>query len=151
MAQKSFSAILRHNILAVAIILVAAVVLLVSILLGSGSAVSTNTVDQQSQSLNVHPRADALKNFHKGDQAGKRAGNRGDKVDRRQAFKGRLGALPGGDLPKELRDDLQNMRKAALSERAALQHEMFTKALAGDYGDMAKNRAGKFKQLVDGK
>lgn len=154
MAQKSFSAILRRNILAVAIILVAAVVLLVSVLLGSGSADTAETVDQQSQSIDVHRRADSLENFQMGDKAGNRAGNRVDKVDRRQALKGRLGALPGGGLggalPKALRDDLQNMRNAAPSERAALQHEMFTKALAGDYGDMAKNHAEKLKVLVDG-
>ena len=151
MAQKSFSAILRHNVLAVAIILIAAAVLIVSVLLGSDSAVSSDTVDQQSQSVGVHPRADALKNFHKGDKAGNHADNRGDKADRRQALGGPPGGLPGGALPKALRDDLQNMWTAAPSERAALQHEMFTKALAGGYGDMAKNRAEKLKELVDGK
>lgn len=147
MARKSFAAILRCNILAVAITLVAAAALFVSVLLGSDSAVSSATVDQQSQSVNLPPRADSLKNFHKGDKTR----NRGDKVDRRQAHKGTLGARPGGGLPKALRDDLQSMRKAAPSERAALQHEMFTKALAGDYGNMAKNRAEKLKQLVEGK
>lgn len=162
MTRPSLPELIRRNLLAVGVLLVAAVVLLGGVLLDHHNNDSGDSFARQSQSLHGrahtqgHAHADAREKLNK-------FGKHGVRGDKRRQFDGRpgpqfggplggiLGGPLGGPLPKALRDDLQNLRKADPSERAALQHQMFAKALGGDYGDLAQKRAQKLKELVDGK
>lgn len=100
---------------------------------------------KKARGLTGQARLDAVKKL----RADAKAGRYGDKVEKRadRAHGFRLWA----HAPKELKADLKAARAADPADRPAKLHEVFTKALAGDYGDKAQKRAEKLKMLVDGK
>lgn len=102
---------------------------------------------KEARALTGQARIDAVKKIRQDAKAGKY----GDKVQKRVTNKGKRFAAIWAHAPADLKADLEDVRKADPSDRAALKHEIFTKALAGDYGDMAQKRAEKMKELVDGK
>jgi len=113
----------------------------------------TNSVDsdvakfradlKEARELTGEARIEAVKKIRQDAKDGKY----GDKVEKRVERRAGIWA----HAPKELKEDLKEVRKADPSERAAKRHEIFVKALAGDYGDQAQKRAQKLQEFVDGK
>ena len=79
-----------------------------------------------------------------------KAGEYGDKIEKRAEKIDNRHARLWAHAPKELKDDLREVRKADPADRAELRHEIFTKAEAGEYGDLALQHAEKLKQFVEG-
>lgn len=117
------------------------------------TATSTKKVDpdvarfkaavEKARALTGQARTDALKKIH----TDARAGTYGDKVEKRLDGKSQI----WGNAPKELRADLKAARAADAADRPAKLHAVFTKALAGDYGDQAKKHAAELQVIVNGK
>jgi len=172
MASTSFHKILGRKLLAAGVTLaVAAGLAGVALLTGIGpganvaaSASSTTTVSSDNASadsdvarfradlksaraLEGQDRMDALRKIHQDAKAGKY----GDKVEKRVMHKDKHFAAIWAHAPKELKADLRDARNADPSERAAKRHEIYVKALAGDYGDQVQKRAERLQEFVDGK
>ncbi|MDQ3157958.1 MAG: hypothetical protein M3Q98_14775 [Actinomycetota bacterium] len=141
-----------------------------AILMGSGASADSNTTtdthssvsaDSNSVDSNVakfradlkdaralagEARIEALQQIRQN----AKAGEYGDKIEKRAENIDNRHARIWAHAPKELKDDLREIRKADPADRAELRHEIFTKAEAGEYGDLAKKHAEKLKQFVDG-
>lgn len=100
-----------------------------------------------ARELTGQARIDAVKKI----RADAKSGKYGDKVEKRFDRKHNHAAAIWKNAPKELKADLKAARTAPPADRAAKMHEIFTKALAGDYGDKAQKRAERLKTLVNGK
>ncbi len=121
------------------------------------TSTSTKTVDpdvakfradlKAARALTGEARTEAIKKVRTDAKAGKYGDKVEKRIDRRRE---RAGAI-WKNAPKELRADLKAARAAAPADRPAKVHEVFAKALAGDYGDRAQKRAEKLKRVVDGK
>lgn len=173
MASMTFHKILGRKLVATGVTLTVASGLVgAALLTGIGSGASASSTDvssatstssssnaadadvarfradlKEARALEGQARTDAVKKIRED----AKAGTYGDKVQKRVTNKGKRFAAVWAHAPAELKADLQDVRKADPSDRAALKHEIFTKALAGDYGDKAQKRAEKLKELVDGK
>ena len=79
-----------------------------------------------------------------------KAGEYGDKIEKRAEKIDNRHARIWAHAPKELKDDLREVRKADPADRAELRHKIFTKAESGEYGDLAQQHAEKLKQFVEG-
>ncbi|MGZ5372759.1 MAG: hypothetical protein ACXWYG_03220 [Aeromicrobium sp.] len=101
---------------------------------------------QDARALTGEARTDAIKKIHQDAEAGKY----GDKVQQRAERREHRRAAMWAHAPAGLKADLKEVRDAVPADRAALKHEIFTKALDGDYGDRAQKRAERLKNLVDG-
>lgn len=97
-----------------------------------------------ARALTDKARIDAIKKVRTDAKAGKY----GDKVERRVSHHG---ARLWAHAPKELKTDLKAARMTAPADRTAKLHEVFAKALAGDYGSGMQKRAERLRSIVDGK
>lgn len=170
MASKSFRTILGRKLVASGITLVVASGLVGAALLtgiGPGADAATTAVAAASTedaksvdpdvakfradlkaafALEGQARIDAVKKIRQDAKAGKY----GDKVEKRVERRDKKQAAMWAHAPKELKADLREVRKADPADRPAKRHEVFNKALAGDYGDKAQKRAERLKEFADG-
>jgi outer membrane murein-binding lipoprotein Lpp len=165
MTSTSFHKTLGRKLLATGVTLTVAAGLVATALLtgigtsandaASASAVSSDTTSvdsdvkrfradlKEARELTGDARIEAVKKIRQDAKDGKY----GDKVEKRIERRAGIWA----HAPKELRADLKEVWKADASERVEKRHEIFVKALAGDYGDQAQKRAERLKEFVEGK
>lgn len=122
----------------------------------SSASADRNSVDSDAEKFRAdlkevralagEARIDALQEIRQN----AKAGEYGDKIEKRAENIDNRHARIWAHAPKELKDDLREVRKADPADRDELRHEIFNKAEAGEYGDAAKQHAEKLKQFVDG-
>ncbi len=156
MDRQAFTTLLKNNLLGVVVVILALALIGTSAAIDAskdGSDVATassarDLKDGDRPKDKDRPRDKQLQKLKDRLEKGEL---RGDRMRMDQPFPPGLIQQFLSQVPKQLRQDLRDLRKADPEERTTLGHQMFEKALAGDYGAQVKKLAEMLEELVNGK